>query len=68
MTVRFAAPLYPGGRHCTKSVGYRAILRRHVMAIEAKAGEAQARHLAARHITADMAPLAQRGGRNDQNE
>lgn len=42
----------------THSAGYRAILRRHVMAIEAKAGEAQARHLAARHITADMAPLA----------
>lgn len=42
----------------TYSAGYRAIIRRHVMAIEAKAGEAQARHLAARHITADMAPLA----------
>lgn len=41
----------------THSAGYRAILRRHLMAIEAKAGDAQARHLAPRHITADMAPL-----------
>lgn len=39
------------------STSYQAILRRHVMAIEAKAGEAQARHLAARHIAADLAGL-----------
>lgn len=39
------------------STSYQAILRRHVMAIEAKAGEAQARHLAARHIAADLAAL-----------
>lgn len=41
----------------SKSDGYRSILRRHVMAIEAKAGEAQARHLAPRHISADLAGL-----------
>lgn len=39
------------------STGYQAILRRHVMAIEARAGEAQARHLAARHIAVDLAGL-----------
>lgn len=43
--------------YLTKSAGYRAILRRHVMAIEAKAGDAQARHLAPRHITADLVLL-----------
>ena len=42
----------------THSDGYRSILRRHVMAIEEKAGDAQARHLAPRHIAADLAPLA----------
>lgn len=39
------------------SEGYRSILRRHVMAIEARAGEAQLGHLAARHVSADLAPL-----------
>ena len=39
------------------SAGYQSILRRHVMAIEARAGEAQARHLDARHIAVDLAGL-----------
>lgn len=44
--------------HLTKSEGYQSLIRRHVMAIEAKAGDAQARHLLPRHISADLAPLS----------
>lgn len=44
--------------HLTKSAGYREIIRRHVMLIEAKAGEAQARHLLPRHISSDLAALS----------
>ncbi len=41
-----------------KSINYQASLRRHVCAIETKAGTALARDLLPRHISADMAALA----------
>lgn len=48
----------------TKSTGYQAILRRHILVIDAMAGTSVARHLQPKHLKADIARLAPADGQS----